>query len=69
MSYPPLSLMFLSNHVDPRDHSSCALTYDEVEHWLRATWRGYADPLEALNGAEAYLAPCRPRAFDLAAQR
>lgn len=47
--------MFLNKNVDPRDHSSCALTYDEDEHWLRATWRGYVDPVEALHGAEAYL--------------
>jgi hypothetical protein len=47
--------MFLNNNVDPRDHSSCALTYDEVEHWIRATWRGYVDPVEAMEGAQAYL--------------
>jgi hypothetical protein len=47
--------MFLNTNVDPRDHSSCALRYDEVEHWLCATWRGYVDPLEAIRGAEAYL--------------
>jgi len=28
--------MFLNSNVDPRDHSSCALFYDEVEHWLQA---------------------------------
>lgn len=43
--------MLLNINVDPRDHSSCALTYDEVEHWLCATWRGYVEPL----GAQAYL--------------
>ena len=47
--------MFLHINVDPRDHSSCALTYDELEHWLRATWQGYVDPVEAMRGAEAYL--------------
>lgn len=47
--------MFLNSNVDPRDHSSCALTYDETERWLRATWRGYIDPIEAMHGAEAYL--------------
>ncbi|MGI4862590.1 MAG: hypothetical protein ACRYFZ_01615 [Janthinobacterium lividum] len=47
--------MFLNTNIDPRDHSSCALTYDEAEHWLCATWRGYVDPLEAMHGAEAYL--------------
>lgn len=47
--------MFLNTTVDPRDHSNCALYYDEVEHWLCATWRGYIDPTEAMQGAEAYL--------------
>lgn len=47
--------MFLNTNVDPRDHSSCSLYYDEVEHWLCAVWRGYIDPIEALRGAEAYL--------------
>jgi hypothetical protein len=47
--------MFLNNNVDPCDHSSCALTYDEVNQWLRATWRGYVDPVEAMKGAAAYL--------------
>jgi hypothetical protein len=54
---PSLSLlrMFLNTNVDPHDHSSCALQYDEAEHWLCATWRGYVDPLEAMRGAKAYL--------------
>jgi hypothetical protein len=47
--------MFLNSSVDPRDHSSCSLIYDEVEHWLCATWRGYIDPQEAMEGAAAYL--------------
>ncbi|RZJ94013.1 MAG: hypothetical protein EOO60_03955 [Hymenobacter sp.] len=47
--------MFLNVNVDPSDHSTCALTYDEAERWLRATWRGYVDPIEAIHGAEAYL--------------
>ncbi|RZL15592.1 MAG: hypothetical protein EOO62_03585 [Hymenobacter sp.] len=47
--------MFLNVNVDARDHSTCALTYDEAERWLRATWRGYVDPIEAMRGAEAYL--------------
>ncbi len=57
--------MFLNNNVDPRDHSSCALTYEEADHWLRATWRGYVDPVEAMHGAEAYLlhAADKPSAF------
>ena len=54
-SHPSPTPMFLNNNIDPRDHSSCALTYDEAEHWLRATWRGYVDLTEAMHGAEAYL--------------
>lgn len=47
--------MLLNLNVDPRDHSACALTYEEIDQWLRATWRGYVDPAEAMRGAEAYL--------------
>ena len=47
--------MLLNTNIDPRDHSTCALTYEEENHWLRATWRGYVDPTEAMRGAEAYL--------------
>lgn len=38
------------------DGSRCVFTYDEAGGWLRATWRGYMDPAEALRGAENYLA-------------
>jgi hypothetical protein len=47
--------MLLNINTDPRDHSSCALSYDEAECWLKAVWRGYVDPAEAMRGAEAYL--------------
>ncbi|MGI4873362.1 MAG: hypothetical protein ACRYFX_19565 [Janthinobacterium lividum] len=55
--------MFLNLNTDPKDHSACALSYDEQEGWIQATWRGYVDPAEAMRGAEAYLlratqAPC-----------
>ncbi|MGI4871683.1 MAG: hypothetical protein ACRYFX_10945 [Janthinobacterium lividum] len=55
--------MFLNLNTDPRDHSSCALSYDEQEGWIQAIWSGYVDPAEAMRGAEAYLhraaqAPC-----------
>ena len=57
--------MLLNLNTDPSDHSFCALAYDEAEQWLRATWRGYVDPVEALHGAEAYLAHAtqEPSAF------
>lgn len=48
--------MLLNLHTDPRDHSTCALTYDEQERWLQARWQGYVDQAEALRGAQAYLA-------------
>lgn len=48
--------MLLNVNTDPRDHSTCALSYDETEQWLQAVWRGYVDQAEALRGAQAYLA-------------
>lgn len=47
--------MLLSLEADPRDTSTCRLSYEEAQGWLRATWRGYVDPVEAMRGAEAYL--------------
>lgn len=47
--------MLLNETVDFRDASSCRLTYEPAEGWLRATWQGFVDPVEALRGAEAYL--------------
>lgn len=47
--------MFLNLNLDPRDHSSCALSYNEVDRWLQAVWQGYVDPAEAMRGAQAYL--------------
>ncbi|MDJ0364109.1 hypothetical protein QMK33_03010 [Hymenobacter sp. H14-R3] len=57
--------MLLNLNTDPRDHSSCALSYDETEHWLQAIWRGSVDQTEAMRGAEAYLqhAAQQPCAF------
>ncbi|MDF7815188.1 hypothetical protein [Hymenobacter sp. YC55] len=42
------------------DGSWCTLFYDETERWLRARWGGYVDPLEAMRGAQAYLATAGP---------
>ena len=47
--------MLLNLNTDPRDHSTCALSYDEVENWLQAVWRGFVQPAEAMEGADAYL--------------
>ena len=38
------------------DNSNCTLTFEEPDQWLRATWQGYVDPLEAMHGADNYLA-------------
>jgi hypothetical protein len=47
--------VLLNINTDPADQSNCILTYDEAEGWLCATWKGYVDPLEAREGAAAYL--------------
>lgn len=47
--------MLLNINRDAYDGSTCVLTYEESEQWLQATWSGYIDPIEALQGAEAYL--------------
>ncbi|AMR26308.1 hypothetical protein A0257_03815 [Hymenobacter psoromatis] len=46
--------MLISSLPD-RDGSRCTLTLDEEAHWMRATWRGFIDPEEALRGAQNYL--------------
>ncbi|OUJ70039.1 hypothetical protein [Hymenobacter crusticola] len=38
------------------DGSRRTLTYEEQDQWLRATWHGYVDPVEAMSSAEQYLA-------------
>lgn len=47
--------MLLNLNTDPRDHSTCALYYNETEGWIESVWQGYVDQAEAMNGAEAYL--------------
>ncbi|WP_375437102.1 hypothetical protein [uncultured Hymenobacter sp.] len=47
--------MHISKNVDLQDGSSCELSFDEDEQWLRATWLGYIDPQEAYNGAVSFL--------------
>jgi hypothetical protein len=46
--------MFI-NSLPDTDGSRCTLTFDEDGPWLRATWRGFVDPAEAMRGAENYL--------------
>jgi hypothetical protein len=57
--------MLLNLNTDPRDHSSCALSYNEAEGWIEGVWQGYVDQTEAMQGAEAYLqhAITRPSPF------
>lgn len=45
----------LINTLPDADGSRCTLTFEEADQWLRATWRGYVAPAEALRGAENYL--------------
>jgi len=47
--------MLLHSLLDSTDDSQCILTFEQPQQWLRATWCGYVDPLEALRGAERYL--------------
>lgn len=51
--------MLIHNLLDA-DGSRCILTLEEPNRWLRATWRGYVDPLEAMQGAESYLVNAEP---------
>lgn len=51
--------MFINTLLDT-DGSQCLLTYEETGPWLRATWRGFVDPDEAMRGAENYLAHAGP---------
>ena len=45
----------LINFLEDADGSRCTLTFEEADGWLRATWRGYVDPAEAMHGAAQYL--------------
>ena len=45
----------LINSLPDHDGSRCTLSFEEGDRWLRATWRGYVDPLEAMRGAQNYL--------------
>ena len=45
----------LINSLPDTDGSRCTLSFEEPGGWLRATWRGFIDPEEALRGADNYL--------------
>ena len=47
--------MLIHSLLDPVDGSRCVLTFEEADHWLRATWRGYITAGEAQHGASRYL--------------
>lgn len=49
----------LINFLPDLDGSRCTLSFDQTNQWLRATWRGFVDPLEALRGAQNYLDQAR----------
>lgn len=46
----------LINSLPDVDGSRCTLSFDERNQWLRATWRGFVGPAEAMRGADNYLA-------------
>lgn len=48
--------MHMITNIDLRDGSTCELTYDENNRWMRAVWLGYIDPQEAYRGASNFLA-------------
>jgi hypothetical protein len=50
----------LIHDLPDADGSRCTLTFEEKEGWLRAIWRGYVDPMEAMRGAEHYLKSVEP---------
>jgi hypothetical protein len=45
----------LIHHLHDADGSRCTLTFEEPNQWLRATWQGFVDPVEARRGASHYL--------------
>ncbi|RPD49586.1 hypothetical protein DNI29_01935 [Hymenobacter sediminis] len=45
----------LINSLPDLDGSRCTLSFDAENNWLRATWRGFVDPMEAMRGAQNYL--------------
>lgn len=50
----------LIHSLSDTDGSQCRLVFEEHNYWLRATWSGYVDYLEAMRGAESYLARVAP---------
>ena len=53
--YSLVFVCMLIHDLPDADGSRCTLTFEETEGWLRATWRGYVDPVEAMRGAQQYL--------------
>ena len=48
------------NFLDYSYGGRCTLTFEEADHWLRATWTGHIDAVEAMQGATNYLAQAGP---------
>jgi hypothetical protein len=48
-------LHMLIHNLHDADGSRCTLTFEEPNQWLRATWHGFVDPVEAQRGASHYL--------------
>ncbi|RZK24570.1 MAG: hypothetical protein EOO56_00800 [Hymenobacter sp.] len=43
------------NSLSFKEGGHCILTFEKPEGWLRATWTGYVDTEEAMQGATNYL--------------
>lgn len=50
----------LLNSLSFRTGGQCILTYEKSAGWLRATWSGYINTAEAVDGAKNYLAQVGP---------
>lgn len=50
----------LINFLEDTDGSRCTLTFEEADQWIRATWTGHVDAVEAMRGADNYLMKAGP---------
>ena len=50
----------LINFLEDTDGSRCTLTFEEADQWIRATWTGHVDAIEAMRGADNYLMKAGP---------
>jgi hypothetical protein len=53
-------LLMLLNSLSFNTGGRCTLTYEKTDGWLRATWAGYINTSEAMDGATNYLEQVGP---------